>query len=267
VRRRLSHLAQGVVDAAIARIPQPLPPLERLQAGKIVSHRGEREGGAVENTLAAFDPVLAAGVWGLEFDVRWRSDGIPVVIHDPDAMRCFGRPLIVARSTFAQIRAAVPEIPSLEEVLARYGGKLHLMVELKDDHPTHIVPRRQTLQKLLAPLTPGEQFHILTLDPKLLRWTDFLPPDAQVLVGTGGMGTLSRHALREGLGGVAGHYLLMSERHQQAHTEARQQTGVGFITSRNGLKRALNRGVNWIFSNHAVRLERWRRGMVEARRG
>ena len=47
----------------------------------ILGHRGaSRE--APENTLAAFDLALQQGADGIEFDVRFSADGVPMVIHD-----------------------------------------------------------------------------------------------------------------------------------------------------------------------------------------
>ncbi len=78
-------------------------------------------GGPAENTLAAFDAALAAGCDGFEFDVRLSSDGVPVIIHDPQRM---GKE--VARSPATSLN-----LPSLEDVLARYSGAALLNIELK----------------------------------------------------------------------------------------------------------------------------------------
>jgi glycerophosphoryl diester phosphodiesterase len=53
---------------------------------KIVAHRG---GGklAPENTLAALRCGLAYGFRAVEFDVMLASDGVPVVVHDPELGR------------------------------------------------------------------------------------------------------------------------------------------------------------------------------------
>jgi glycerophosphoryl diester phosphodiesterase len=39
------------------------------------------------------------------------------------------------------------------------------------------------------------------------------------------------------------------------HHALNQCTGTGYIRSKNSLFRELNRGVEWIFSNHAVKLQ------------
>ena len=46
-----------------------------------IAHRGAAAD-APENTLAAFELALGQGADGIEFDVQFSADGVPVVIHD-----------------------------------------------------------------------------------------------------------------------------------------------------------------------------------------
>ncbi len=55
----------------------------------IIAHRGA-SAAAPENTLAAFRHAIDAGADGIELDVRLASDGVAVVIHDPDLKRTAG---------------------------------------------------------------------------------------------------------------------------------------------------------------------------------
>jgi glycerophosphoryl diester phosphodiesterase len=59
--------------------PQPL----------IIAHRGD-SAACPENTRAAFRAALAAGVDGVELDVRLSRDGVPVVCHDATLARFGG---------------------------------------------------------------------------------------------------------------------------------------------------------------------------------
>lgn len=86
----------------------------------LLGHRGARRA-APENTLEAFDLCLRHGCDGFEFDVRRCADGQGVICHDP---KLRGRD--VARSKFEALQA-----PSLEDVLARYGSRTFLDIELK----------------------------------------------------------------------------------------------------------------------------------------
>ena len=120
-----------VCDLIFALIPQQAPTVENLRKCKIISHRGQHDNLKVfENTLTAFDHVLETdGIWGVEIDFRWTKDLYPVVYHDPDLQRLYGSNIRISDTTLDELKQLCPQIPTLEEVLKRYGGKLHLMVE------------------------------------------------------------------------------------------------------------------------------------------
>ncbi len=89
----------------------------------LLGHRGARASKSIpENTIASFDRALEDGCDGFEFDVRLTVDGEAVVCHDP-------------RSGDVEIAAASAEqcarLPRLGDVLARYGKRAFLDVELK----------------------------------------------------------------------------------------------------------------------------------------
>ena len=127
-----SRLMQ-ICDSIFAIVPQKAPTLENLSKCKIISHRGQHDNITVyENTLSAFDHALETeGIWGIELDFRWTKDLHPVVAHDPDLLRLFGSNLRISEKTLAELKQHCPQVPTLEEVLLRYGGKLHLMVRPK----------------------------------------------------------------------------------------------------------------------------------------
>jgi glycerophosphoryl diester phosphodiesterase len=89
----------------------------------IIAHRGAPRQHA-ENSLPGFRQALAWGVAGIELDV-WRTrDGVIVVHHDPAT---HGQPLISSLPA----DALVPQIPTLETVLATVGGRTTVYVEIK----------------------------------------------------------------------------------------------------------------------------------------
>jgi glycerophosphoryl diester phosphodiesterase len=89
----------------------------------LLGHRGARATRSIpELTIASFDLALKHGCDGFEFDVRRTKDGAAVLCHDP-----LVRDITIAEAT----REALPDLPLLEEVLARYAERAFLDIELK----------------------------------------------------------------------------------------------------------------------------------------
>ena len=250
----------SLLDRWFALLPRRRPSRQALRDCKIVSHRGEHDNRAVrENTLAAFTRAAEAGCWGLEFDVRWTRDLQPVVIHDADAERVFGIDLAVAEVSLEQLRQRLPEVPTLREVVERFGARQHLMVELKRDDMGQIAARAERLREIFSALDPVTDYHILALQPELFELVEFAGSRACLAVAEFNLDELSRTALERHYGGVCAHYLLLGAKHIRRHRRAGQNLGTGFAASANCLYREINRGVDWIFTNHVPRLEAIRR--------
>jgi glycerophosphoryl diester phosphodiesterase len=118
----------------------------------VIGHRGAA-GHAPEHTLASYDLALGMGVDYLEQDLQMTRDGILVVLHDETLDRTTGgtcRGRVIDRS-LAELRdcdvgswfnaahpaRAMPEyagqvIPTLDEVLARYGERSSFYIETKN---------------------------------------------------------------------------------------------------------------------------------------
>jgi len=89
----------------------------------LLGHRGSRATRAIpENTLASFDLALAHGCDGFEFDVRRTADGRALICHDPEF-----REIEIARAGSGDL----PDLPDLDQVLARYHTSAFLDIELK----------------------------------------------------------------------------------------------------------------------------------------
>ena len=248
-----SRLMQ-ICDLIIAVIPQQAPSLEKLGKCKIISHRGQHDNIEVfENTLTAFDQALKTdGIWGIELDFRWTKDLHPVVSHDSDLQRLFGSNLRISETTLSELKQRCPHVPTLEEVLLHYGGKLHLMVEAKEEFYPHPEIQNQILKELFEPLQPRKDFHLLSLVPELLSLVNFVDTSAKLLVAVFNANYLSKISLKEKYAGLGGHYLLLSNKLVQQHLDCGQKIGVGYPRSKNNLFREINRGVEWIFCDDAV---------------
>jgi glycerophosphoryl diester phosphodiesterase len=98
---------------------------------RIVGHRGAAAL-APENTIAAFDAGVAAGVDDVEFDVQRTRDGVPIVIHDDTLDRTTPLHGAVAATDWASIRAGAPDVPSLDDLCAWAASRsVGLVLELK----------------------------------------------------------------------------------------------------------------------------------------
>ena len=264
-----SYIENGlewIIDGFFAVWPQPVPGSQRLEQCKIVSHRGEYDNRTVfENTLPAFDRACDAGVWGLEFDIRWTKDLHPVVIHDPDPMRVFNVDLKIGDVKLEVLRAHCPQIPTLSEVIQNYGRKLHLMVEIKAEPYSDPERQNQTLQNCFANLKPRTDYHLISLAPEMFDLITFVPATTFVPIAMWNLSRFSNHALEREMGGLAGHYFLLNNSILSKHCDSGQKVGTGYPRSKNCLFREINRGVEWIFSNNAGELQAIVRQLIDTK--
>ncbi len=246
----------SVVDGVADAVPQRVPDQGALDRCKLISHRGEHDNDCVpENTLQAFQDAADAGVWGIECDIRFTRDLVPVICHDACGNRVFGMQRTVRDLTLEELRAAAPQIPTLDEVIDRFGRTTHLMLELKEEPWDNPARQRDILAEALSPLDPVDDFHMLALNPDLFDRVDFVPNPACLPVAEMNVRALSKVALKRGYAGLGGHYLLLGQRLFDRHGAQQQRLGTGFPRSKNVLFRELNRGIEWVFSNNAVALQ------------
>ena len=251
-------------DIWAARWPVRLPlSADDAQRARIVAHRGDTRGGAIENTLAAFDRADSADVWGLEMDVRLTRDGNPVIAHDADLHRVFGVAADLADLSTSELRVLAPGVPTLEEVVAKYGGLRHLMLEAKADAFATGSRATSEIQRLLAGLEPGRDYHVLALDPATFDAFPWAPPKAFLPVATANVGKLSTLSLKQGWGGLAGHFALLRPQRRIEHQRAGQSIGVGQIASARCLAREVMRGADWLFTDDAVQASTWLRALQQ----
>ncbi len=172
-------------------------------------HRGAR-GLAPESTVASFDAAFAAGVTGVELDVRLTGDGHVVVWHDPtlQAEKCTftGDDLTGARVddlTLAQLRTVdvgaltLPQFPrqvaapgstvlTLAELLARYADRSDTWwtIEVKCDptDPGEAATREALTGKVVEAITDagvGDRSFVHSFDWSVLEVAERL--DASLL--------------------------------------------------------------------------------------
>ena len=246
-----------ILDRFYARWPQAVPDKDRLQHCKIISHRGDYDNRNVfENTMNAFDRAKDQGVWGIEFDLRWTKDLNPVAIHDADLHRVFGLDFSIRQVTLAELKYRCPLVPSLAEMIQRYGKKIHLMIEIKAEHYPNPVGQNRILSEHFASLEPEKDYHLLTMRPEMFNLIECVPRSAMLPVAHFNFSQLSKMAIAQNYSGLAGHYVLLTRSRLKKHKELKQKLATGYVNSKNCLFRELNRNVEWMFSDNAVELQK-----------
>ncbi len=225
---------------------------------KLVAHRGAYIAGddspAPENTLAAFDRCLNHHVWGIELDVQLTLDGQPVVHHDPACGRLFKRPDIsIANTPFDTLRRELPQIPHLQEVIARYGQKLHLMIEIKESWRERRALVAE-VQAVLSSLEPAVDYHLLSLEPDHLEGFAALPKAALIDVALTNTKQIIRQNNQLGHGAVAGSFALLSNALIKQIKAAGKAVGTGQVNQPDIMNREAARGINWLFTDQPLRL-------------
>ena len=246
-----------MLDHFYARWPQSRPSEERLRQCKIIAHRGDYDNQHIfENSIAAFDRASAVGVWGIEFDLRWTKDLQPVILHDTNIRRVFGADFDIHQATLSELKSECPLVPTLAELIPRYGKQNHLMIEIKAEVYPDPAHQNRILKELLSPLTPEKDFHFLTMTPQMFNVIDCVPATAFLPVAIFNFFRLSKLAITQNYSGVAGHYALLTRSRVKKHKASRQNLATGYVNSLNCLFRELNRGVKWVFSDNAVKLQK-----------
>ncbi len=101
-----------------------------------VAHRGLHDGTMPENSLPAFRAAAEAG-YPIETDVHFSKDGALIVFHDDSLLRMTGDGRNVADCTAEELKSLClggteERIPTFEEFLREVGGKVPLLIEIKN---------------------------------------------------------------------------------------------------------------------------------------
>lgn len=245
---------QKVIDFVYAFLLVKTPARGEINKVKIICHRGWHDREIIENTLDAFKKAYENNFFGIELDVRWTKDLIPVVHHDKTTKRVFHKDIKISEVTFQQLRKQIPQIPTLDEVVSCFEDRIHYFIELKDTHYTNIKKQKETLQSILSDLEAKENYHFLSLGLKQFELFDCFPRESMVFVATTNTKKISKICLENNYGGITGHYLLLSKRIAHIHRLRKQNIGVGFIKTKKTLYAQINKDIEWIFTDHPWRL-------------
>ena len=129
---------------------------DKLRKANVIGHRGSRNEGLPENTIAAFKDAVKSGADVIEFDVWLTKDEKVVVFHDDNFSRMGGGNRgIVSETKFNDMPFINPpigqrertsewdisewqRIPSLEQSLDAIPLSVPIIVEFKQDSPVLI---------------------------------------------------------------------------------------------------------------------------------
>ena len=123
------------------------------------------------------------------------------------------------------------------------------MIEIKEE--VWLDPDKQNaiLKDILAYLTPGQDYHLMSLKLIMLEGISFVPSTALIPISELSINRYSHEAINKNYAGIASHFIFLTKNRINKHLEHNQKTGVGFSSSKNGLYREINRGVDWIFTD------------------
>jgi len=138
-------------------MPKSLSELKTAKRPLIIAHRGYRAK-YPENTLAAFQGAIDAGVDMIELDVLLTRDRKIVVIHDESLDRTTNGQGMVSDYTLSElktfdagswfdVRFSEERLPTLEEVLDLVKGKVFVNIEIKRSaydpyHPSDAIEKQ-----------------------------------------------------------------------------------------------------------------------------
>lgn len=144
------------------------------------AHRGLHSKEFPENTIGAFRAACEAG-FGIELDVHLSRDGTVVVVHDHDLRRLAGREaqpedLTAEELAALSILGSGFGVPTLQEVLELVGGRVPLLIELKNrglsgplEVRVHEEMQNYTGQYAVQSFSPFSMRWFMKHDPQRLR--------------------------------------------------------------------------------------------------
>lgn len=221
-----------------------------------IAHRGASVD-RPENTLPAFELAVEQGADMIETDLHLLRDGVVALYHDDDVG---GRP--VGAHSLAELRAVLPDAPTLEATLDSLGQRIAWNLEIK-------APRSGPYEGLEARVL-GEvrkrgilaRTLFSSFSDAVLRRLRELEPEAR-------LGTLVSARFPDGIlaraasvGAEAVHLdlrLATLERVREAHG-AGYQVNVWTVDALEDQKRLIGYGVDGIFTNLPARLRELLRG-------
>jgi glycerophosphoryl diester phosphodiesterase len=256
--------------------------MDALAAGTqppwIIAHRGVSQL-LPENTHPAFEAALRAPVAGIELDLQLSRDGVPVAYHHRTLARAGLRGKRVHLLDFASLseldvagwlttHLGRQAIPTLDEVLDRYGGRTRLFLEVKARKGVDTGRRHRALARCVVEAVTRrglrESVYILSFDRAVLTATRKIGPALHYVLNTKWPVAVKgrRGVAAAGLSAVCIDIRRLTPRFaSQCHA-----SGLAVITytcnSRQAVGRAQEAGVDAMISDHPF----WLAGYLDGHR-
>lgn len=151
------------------------------------AHRGLHGKGVPENSLAAAEGAIAAGM-GIECDIQRSRDDHPMVFHDWELARLTGETGDTEDRSADELeqlhlRGTDQRVPRLATFLAEVAGRVPLLIEIKSVPGYDVEWTCASVAWLLD--TYSGAAAVMSFDPRVPNWfTDNAPAIARGLVGT-----------------------------------------------------------------------------------
>lgn len=144
-----------------------------------VAHRALHDAarGVIENTPSAVDAALAHD-FAIEVDIQLSSDGEAMVFHDDTLERLTlakgpAHALTAAQFKATELRGTVDRTMTLDELLARVGGRVPLIIELKSQFDGDVGVAKRAVEVLAGYEGPAA---LMSFDPDLVAAVRTLAP-------------------------------------------------------------------------------------------
>ncbi len=147
-----------------------------------IAHRALHGPGVAENSATAVRAAIDCG-WGIEVDVQPAADGTPMVFHDYALDRLCGVEGWVRLTPVEDLRrmsllGSGAGVPTLSDVLEIVGGRVPLVIEVKDQDGA-LGPGIGALEQAVADVIRGYSgpLALMSFNPNSVRVLGGMAPD------------------------------------------------------------------------------------------
>lgn len=144
-----------------------------------IAHRALHDAarGVIENTPSAVDAALARG-YAIEVDIQLSADGEAMVFHDDTLERLTlsdgpAKALTAAQLRAVAMRGTADRMMTLDDLLARVGGRVPLVIELKSHFDGDTAIAARAVEVLAFYAGPAA---LMSFDPDLVAAVRTLAP-------------------------------------------------------------------------------------------